>query len=74
MQQGDQALAIGMQKTEIAGASKSFGQDVLQNHPEEFRAGQRPTFGLSRFGVDETKRDLTILASDDVLFVDDAPI
>jgi hypothetical protein len=35
MQQGDQALAIGVQEAEIASPAKPLGQNVLENQPEE---------------------------------------
>ena len=41
VQQGDQALAVGMQEAEVARTPETFGQHMLQNQPQEVRAGIR---------------------------------
>jgi len=39
VQQGDQALAVGVQKAEVAGTPETFGQHMLQDQSQELRAG-----------------------------------
>ncbi len=47
---------------------------MLQDQPEEIRAGQRSTFDPLRLGVLITEAHQAVLAGDDVLFADDAPV
>lgn len=51
VQQGDQALAVGVQKAEDARAPETIGQHMLQDQPEEVRAGQRSAFDPLCLGV-----------------------
>jgi len=39
LQQADQAFAVGVQETEISGASKAFGQNVLNEQCQELGSG-----------------------------------
>ena len=74
MQQGDQALAVGMQKTEVARSPEALGQHMLQDQPEEIRAGQSALLGPPGLGVLIAEADLAVAAGDDVLLANDAAI
>jgi hypothetical protein len=67
MQQGDQALAVGVQEAEIASAAKALGQHVLENQPEEIDPGERAPFRLAGLSVAIAEAHLAILAGEDVL-------
>ncbi len=74
MQQSDQTLAVGMQKAEVARTTEAFGQHMLQDQPQKLRAGNGPGFHLPGLGVAITETDLAIVASENILFGDDAPV
>jgi len=74
MQQGNEALTVGVQEAEIARAAKALGQQVLENQPEELSAGKRALFRLTGFGVAIAEAHPAIRAGEDVLFTDDAAV
>jgi hypothetical protein len=74
MQQGNEALAVGVQEAEIARAAKALGQHVLENQPEELSAGKRALVRLAGFGVAIAEAHPAIRAGEDVLFTDDAAV
>ena len=74
MQQGDQALAVGVQKTEVAGAPETLRQPMLQHQPQELRAGDGSPFPLPRLGVAIAEGHLAVCAGDDIRLPDDAPV
>lgn len=74
VQQGDQALAVGMQKAEIARPPEAFGQHMLQDQPQEMRTGDGALFHRSGLGVAITEAHLAVVAGDDVLLGDAAPV
>jgi hypothetical protein len=39
LQQADQPFAVRVQKAEVAGPPKAFGQDMPEDQPQELRAG-----------------------------------
>jgi hypothetical protein len=63
-----------MQKAEVAGAPKAFGQHMLQNQPQEFWPRQRSGLHLFGFAVLVAKSHQTIPASHNILFLDHALI
>ena len=74
MQQGDQALAVGVQEAEVACAAKALGQHVLANQPEEIDTAERAPFRLAGFRVALAEAHPAILAGEDILFSYDAPV
>ena len=74
MQQSDQALAVGMQEAEVARPPETFRQHVLQHQPQELRTGNGPPFQLPRPGVAIAERHLSVLAGEDILLPDHAPV
>ena len=74
MQQSDQAFAIGMQEAEVARPPKTFRQHMLQHQPQKLRAGYGSPFHLPRLGVAITERHVTVVAGDDILLPDHAPV
>ena len=74
MQQGDQALAVGMQKAEVAGAAEAFGQHMLQDQPQKVCTGNGALRQLPGLGVAIAESHLAVVAGDDILFGDDAPV
>jgi len=74
VQQGDQALAVGVQEAEIARPAKALGQHMLANQPEEIDTAERALFRLAGLRIAIAKAHLAILAGEDVLFPDDAAV
>jgi len=74
LKEGDQPLAVGMQKAEVASTPESFRQNVLEDQPQEFRARDRPEFRTLGLGVSIPKSHLPVLASEDVFLLDHAAI
>ena len=74
VQQGDQALAVGVQKAEVAGAPETLRQHMLQHQPQKLRAGDGSPFPLTRLGVAIPEGHLAVFAGDDILLPDDAPV
>lgn len=72
--QRNQALAVGVQKPEVARTPEPFGQHMLEEQPQERRAGNRSCAHLVGLAVLVTKGDLTVPAGDDVLFLNDAAV
>ena len=61
----------------VAHASEAFGQDVLEDEPQELVAVKdaRTGFaGAAGAGFEVFESDLPVVVSDDVLFADDAAI
>ena len=74
MQQGNQALAVGVQEAEVACAAKALGQHVLENQPEKIDTAERAPFRLAGLGVAIAEAHPALLAGDDILFQDDAAV
>ena len=74
MQQGDQALAIRMQKTVIARPPKSLGQHMLQHQPQKIRTGHGALLHPPGLGVLEAEAYQAVTAGDDILFANDPTI
>ena len=63
-----------MQKAIVSGAAKAFGQNVLQNEPQEVFAFDRAIEGFAGSAVHVFKSDIAVLIGDDIIFRDDAPV
>jgi len=63
-----------VQKPEVAGAPEALGQDMLEQQPEEGGAGERSRFAAASFAVAVAKGDLAVVAGEDVLFLEHAPV
>ena len=74
VQQGDQALAVGVQGAEIARAAKALGQQVPGNPPEELSTRERALFRLAGFSAAIAEAHPTIRAGEDALFTDNAAV
>ncbi len=74
LQQGDQALAVGVQKTEIAGAPETLRQHMLQHQPQELRAGDGAPLPFPRLGVAIPESHLAVFTGDDIRLPDDTPV
>ena len=70
MQQGNQALAVGMQKAVVPRPPEALGQDVLQDQAQEVGTGQRAHLRLAALAVAVAKADLAVRARQDVAFPD----
>ena len=74
MEQLDQAFAVGMQEAEVACTSEASGQHMLQDQPKELGTGDGTGFHLLGLGLLITEGHLSILADQDVFFLNDTPI
>ena len=70
----DQALAVGMQEPEIAGAAQTLGQHVLEQQPQEIGAGEGAGLPPAGLGVPVAEGHLVVLAGEDILLLQHAPI
>ena len=66
MQQGNQALAVGMQEAVIPRPPETLGQDVLQDQAQKVGTRQRADFGFTALAVAVAKADLAVLAGEDI--------
>lgn len=67
-------LAIGMQKSEVARAAVSFGQNVLKNQAQECHAAEGAGFSLSGLAVLVTERHPPLVAGQNIFLLNHAPI
>lgn len=74
LQDNDGALAVGMQKAEVAGPAKAFGQDMPDHQVEEARARQGAVFEALSLGMTAAEGHPAVLAGEDALLPDDAEI
>ena len=74
LQERNRALAVGVQKAEVARSAKAFRQHVLQNQPEEFCARQTAQFALFGSAVLISKANVAALMAEYVLLADHAAI
>lgn len=63
-----------MQEAIIPYPAKAFGQDMLQDKPQEIVAFDGPVERLAGTAFDVLGGDLAIMIGDDVVFSDDAPV
>jgi len=70
LHQGDQPLAVGMQEAEVMRATEAFGQNMLQDQPQELGSGNGPGLGAIGFGAAIAEGHLSVLARQDVLLSD----
>jgi hypothetical protein len=63
-----------MLEAEVTRAPEALGQDVAQEQRDEVRAGLGAITVLAGFAVAVTEGDLAVLASDDMLFEQDAAV
>ena len=63
-----------MQKTIVSHPAKTFGQDVLQEQPQEIFALDDAVAGLAGPAFDVLKSNMAILIGDDIIFTNDAPV
>lgn len=73
-QQAQGAAAVVVQKAEVPGPLKAFGQDVLQQQPQEVRAAQGAGGGLAALGISVPEGDHAVFAAQDVALGNDPPV
>lgn len=74
LKQRNPALTVGMEETEVACASKTFGQYVLEDEPQELGAGKGASTHGFTLGVPVAEGHLAVLTGDDVLLPDDTSV
>ena len=74
LQDHDGALAVGMQKAEVAGPAEAFGQDMPEHQGEEARPRQGAVLEALALGMTVAEGHLAVLAGDDVLLPDNTAI
>ena len=72
-QQAQGAAAVVVQKAEVPGPLKAFGQDVLQQQPQEVRAAQGAGGGLAALGISVPEGEHAVFAAQDVALGNDPP-
>ncbi len=63
-----------MQEAEVAGAAKTFGQDVLQDQAQECHAAHAALFDPSGLAVPVAERHPAIVVGQDIFLPDHAPV
>ena len=63
-----------MQKAIVSGPAKGFGQNMLQDKPQEVFAFSAAVKGIAGTGFDIFESDFAILMGDDIVFTDDASV
>lgn len=63
LQQVPSTAAVVVQKAEVPGPNKAFGQDVLQQQPQEVGSGQGAGGALAALGVAVAEGDQAVLAA-----------
>jgi len=63
-----------MQEAEVARATEPFGQDMLQDQPQELRSRNCPRLGALGLGILVAEGHLPVLAREDILFPDYAAV
>jgi len=74
LQQVQSAAAVVVQEAEVSGALQAFGQDVLQQQPQEVRPRQGAAGGFAALGIAPAVGDQPVLAAQDVALGDHAPV
>ena len=72
VQQLDQALAVGVEKAEVARAAQPLGQDMAQQQVQEVGARERSGLPAAGAAVLEAEGHLAVVAGEDVLLPDHA--
>ena len=63
-----------MQKAIVSDTAKAFGQNVLQNEPQEVFTFERTIVNFTGSAVDVFKSDIAVLIGDDIIFRDDTAV
>jgi LAS superfamily LD-carboxypeptidase LdcB len=63
-----------MQETIISDPAKAFGQDMLQDKPQEVVAFEGTVEHFTGTALDVSEGDLAVLMGDDVVLTDDTPV
>jgi hypothetical protein len=63
-----------MQKAIVSGPAKAFGQNMLQDQPQEVFAVYFAVTGFTGTGFDIFEGDFAILMGDDIVLADDASV
>ena len=74
VQQLDQALAVGVEKAEVARAAQPLGQDMAQQQVQEVGARERSGLPAAGAAVLEAEGHLAVVAGEDVLLPDHAAV
>ena len=63
-----------MQEAVVSDPVKAFGQNMLQNKPQEVVAFEGTVERFAGTAFDVFEGDIAVLIGDDALFTDDAPV
>ena len=63
-----------MQEAVVSNPAKAFGQNMLQNKPQEVVAFDGAVERFVGTALDVFEGDISVLIGDDALFADDAPV
>ena len=74
LNQRQQFLGVAMQKAIVSGAAKGFGQNMLQDKPQEVLAFSAAVTGMAGTGFDIFESDFALLIGDDIVLTDDASV
>jgi hypothetical protein len=74
LNQGQQLFSLAMQKAIVSGATKAFGQNMLQDQPQEVFALGGAAAGFSGKAFDIFEGDIAIMIGHDIVFADNAPV
>ena len=74
MDQRQQLFGVAMQKAIVSDTAKAFGQNVLQNEPQEVFAFERAIAGFAGTAMHIFKSNMAVLIGYDIIFGDDAPV
>jgi hypothetical protein len=74
LNQGQQLLCVAVQEAVVSDPAKAFGQNMLQDKPQEIVAFEGTVERFAGTALDVLEGDLAVLIGDDALFTDDAPV
>lgn len=74
LNQGQQLLGFAMQEAIVSEPAKAFGQDMLQDKPNEVMAFDGAVEGFAATALDISEGDVAILIGDYIAFTDDASV
>lgn len=74
LNQGQQLLCVAVQEAAVSAPAKAFGQNMLQNKPQEVVAFESTVERFAGTALEVFEGDIAVLIGDDALFADDAPV
>jgi hypothetical protein len=74
LDQGQQFFGLAMQEAIVSCSTKAFGQNMLQDQPQEVFALYGAVTGFAGAAFDVFEGDIAIMIGHDIVFRDDAPV